>query len=681
MTDIIKITKCFTKNWKRILLLFLLLNLHQTSAVIQCAIISKPLGKLKYKVRKIDCEPGTHLIPFSQTISFTSTNTISTTEDVKTGSAVYFEYTNEEFFKLKKSEIQNRRKIRGAPLIIGAWTLYLAVATMTVMLGIGINSGVSNYYKPYRVLQIPPTQLDNSYEEIIAKKDAEFKFNQSLIVINHSINLEGLRLGLITTPSHKNTPVKKKPVCQKKKATTSTSQSQTKTDNSKSVSQGQGGRPPPTRPPNITKRPPLPALVINIDDEEDDDVMEITNDSSSPNEPLSSSPDFEDDIQYIETTEVEISEQNEIHVELPVNAAFLALQCQPSTSTGIYEQATSAAPSRASSVHTVISLASTLSQASIGNSIPEVTLAIPVSRPNPGQLTSPLPRIPVIPSADHWNGLEWGTRESRITDTCNHDSFLSHCIYLQRSDPSYFARNLNLINSNTENTIKSIVTMYRRQNANSGTLSLHAHNAWRNLLISDPRNQGLYQPDRSNVISMAGSASTTVVRPLQDSSLLWFLHQCRCPRDSADLVEQDTFSAEDLRKINDNTYDSKKSTKKCKKCGELFNSNNRPLVAPTTWVHHFHTHPDNQDIHAYPRSLTFTDITTGDPVFFELGFITFTSAVTTTLRHQTSVHLIGGVNGIFRYYNGMTKFGELQDIPSDIKSSKYEMTYVVYFRK
>jgi hypothetical protein len=29
----------------------------------------------------------------------------------------------------------------------------------------------------------------------------------------------------------------------------------------------------------------------------------------------------------------------------------------------------------------------------------------------------------------------------------------------------------------------------------------------------------------------------------------------------------------------------------------------------------------------------------------------------------------------------MTKFGELQDIPSDIKSSKYEMTYVVYFRK
>jgi hypothetical protein len=65
-------------------------------------------------------------------------------------------------------------------------------------------------------------------------------------------------------------------------------------------------------------------------------------------------------------------------------------------------------------------------------------------------------------------------------------------------------------------------------------------------------------------------------------------------------------------------------------------------------------------------------------VDFELGFITFTSYSTQSFGHQTSVH---NIDGTLHYYNGKQNHGELQNIPANIMSDKFEMGQVYYFHK
>ena len=65
-------------------------------------------------------------------------------------------------------------------------------------------------------------------------------------------------------------------------------------------------------------------------------------------------------------------------------------------------------------------------------------------------------------------------------------------------------------------------------------------------------------------------------------------------------------------------------------------------------------------------------------VEFELGFISFTAYQTQAFGHQTSVH---NIDGTLRYYNGMQNDGDLQNIPANIMTDKFEMDQVYYFRK
>jgi hypothetical protein len=183
----------------------------------------------------------------------------------------------------------------------------------------------------------------------------------------------------------------------------------------------------------------------------------------------------------------------------------------------------------------------------------------------------------------------------------------------------------------------------------------------------------------SNVINMASSQSITIHRHLSESSRVWFLHSCDCATDQTDPIDDDQYTTEELQQLNNNQFvSSKKSNKKCKSCKKSFAPNPTPVISPATWFHAFRTPTQGQNIHDFPQTLSFRDISTNEMVEFELGFISFTSYSTQSFGHVTSVH---NIDGTLRYYNGMQNHGELQNIPVNIMSDKFEMDQVYYFRK
>jgi hypothetical protein len=177
---------------------------------------------------------------------------------------------------------------------------------------------------------------------------------------------------------------------------------------------------------------------------------------------------------------------------------------------------------------------------------------------------------------------------------------------------------------------------------------------------------------------MASSPAITIHDHLSDSSRVWFLHSCACANDQTDLIDNDEYTTTDLQQLNNNQYvSSKKSNKKCKSCKKPFAPNPTPVISPATWFHAFRL-LQGQNIHDLPQSLSFRDITTNEMVEFELGFISFTAYQTQAFGHQTSVH---NIDGTLRYYNGMQNDGDLQNIPANIMTDKFEMDQVYYFRK
>ena len=171
---------------------------------------------------------------------------------------------------------------------------------------------------------------------------------------------------------------------------------------------------------------------------------------------------------------------------------------------------------------------------------------MPALRQNPG--SAPRSEVPYLDPAvsfssavEYWMPFPWGTVDSGITNTCAFDSFLAHLVWMHRRDPTYFVRNLNLVNSRAEQAVKAVVNLYWRQLPvpSAENLSTRAHFIWRDMLLQDRSQQRpLYGLQRDpatgkTFVNMAGGHLTSALTPLSDSSLMWFVHSCDC-RESAD---------------------------------------------------------------------------------------------------------------------------------------------------
>ena len=637
-------------------------------ANIQCAIISKFINDHQYRIRPIRCKPGWHVFPTAQLqkVQFIESNIVNTEVNVKIGSVVHFRYSQES--QSKQVAVYNR-KIRGIPLI-PAWAAYFTFATMVTLIGIVIQESSGRFALPETHILVPDNYYDNTYNNIVNKHNTIYNENNTQVIIHYKPDPQH---PIAVAPTKKTTPAKSGTTCSgvSKKSGPFVVSSTGSVDKTLSRGKGRGrGDQPPTKPPFNYKKVPDDKIAFDTDEEDDSD-----NDVTI----------IDNDVTILEDNEVEIISYNEFHLPASVGSVITVTQCQPSTSSQASASAASAsaAPvSRASSVSSVLTIDSSSSEASANAPLTHLSISLPTVRANAGvaepQIGSPV--FAPIPAEFHWNGLIWGTTGSGITNTCNYDSFLSHLIYLGRRDPTYFARNLNLIDSIAEEAVRSVTNFYRSLHPNNLRYSYLSHMQWRNSLVNPLLDRPANFPADpvDNVINMASSPAITIHDHLSDSSRVWFLHSCACANDQTDLIDNDEYTTTDLQQLNNNQYvSSKKSNKKCKSCKKPFAPNPTPVISPATWFHAFRL-LQGQNIHDLPQSLFFRDITTNEMVEFELGFISFTAYQTQAFGHQTSVH---NIDGTLRYYNGMQNDGDLQNIPANIMTDKFEMDQVYYFRK
>jgi len=325
---------------------------------------------------------------------------------------------------------------------------------------------------------------------------------------------------------------------------------------------------------------------------------------------------------------------------------------------------------------------------------------MPALRQNPG--SAPRSEVPYLDPAvsfssavEYWMPFPWGTVDSGITNTCAFDSFLAHLVWMHRRDPTYFVRNLNLVNSRAEQAVKAVVNLYWRQLPvpSAENLSTRAHFIWRDMLLQDRSQQRpLYGLQRDpatgkTFVNMAGGHLTSVLTPLSDSSLMWFVHSCDC-RESADPSSR--FSqvvAADIWKVTTGVYDTPKSKLKCRACQEPFDSHHRPLVAPSTWFVHFPVWDGQNarppfELSDLPTILYLTELRTGNEITFQLGYVGYATSGTprNPLTHVTSIHYIGRD---YYWYDGMVDSGTLHQMEDAYQEAPAHMgdpQYVVYFR-
>jgi len=325
---------------------------------------------------------------------------------------------------------------------------------------------------------------------------------------------------------------------------------------------------------------------------------------------------------------------------------------------------------------------------------------MPALRQNPG--SAPRSEIPYMDPAvsfssavEYWMPFPWGTVDSGITNTCAFDSFLAHLVWMHRRDPTYFVRNLNLVNSRAEQAVKAVVNLYWRQLPvpNAENLSTRAHFIWRDMLLQDRSQQRpLYGLQRDpatgkTFVNMAGGHLTSALTPLSDSSLMWFVHSCDC-RESADPSSR--FSqvvAADIWKVTTGVYDTPKSKLKCRACQEPFDSHHRPLVAPSTWFVHFPVWDGQNarppfELSDLPTIMYLPELRTGNEITFQLGYVGYATSGTprNPLTHATSVHYIGRD---YYWYDGMVDSGTLhlmEDAYQEAPAHMGDPEYVVYFR-
>jgi hypothetical protein len=293
------------------------------------------------------------------------------------------------------------------------------------------------------------------------------------------------------------------------------------------------------------------------------------------------------------------------------------------------------------------------------------------------------PEPPTYTPATFWKGLIWSGGSGGISQTCNQDSFLSHVVYLARFSQGYFRKNLHLKEDRGEAAVLGITSsefdwMTAQQHSD------RAHRAWCNVAFDS--SAGIAEGDTS-ILDVRGCEASNVFAHLKMSSQIWFVHSCGCqvsthvPASSAKVAWNPTTLNNLNAKTATTTLVTHKSKKKCKTCSKNFLFQ-RAIVAETTWFHSFDIEGQSNDIYAYPLTLEFQTIgssSSSSYTKFDLAYFTYSSkGAHGTLTHQVSIHWIFARG--YMFYDGMSQSGQLQPIPSNIKTDYY-INSVTYFKR
>lgn len=641
---------------------------HPTT-VLNCDVVIDHYTNNSYLLEPVRCPDYNQFkLTEFQIVKVSSNNVLFTQHEVKPGTLVLITYEENQIQRLKRGGIfqdLSNRGINGPKDLIFTAFLYLLSPS-----------------NPYSKVN------DDVQNE---KKKEENQFESHLPPVNKN------PFGPFYYPPARSVPPKRSSTTTSQNSNTKKQCSASKSDNVSRyylvngqwiIQTPSGNPPPPTPPPNGSKKIPDDKYVVDEDDDDDEDELRIISLGDEDEEVEVISEEISTNIvMQDDNDDVQILNENEIYISVREGDVMTSIECQPSTSSG-FSAAVLPGESRPSSrAGSMITIGSSSSEASIG--LPPIRVALPAVRPNAGFVTGIQIVRRAIPESQQWMGLHWGTEASGITNTCNFDSFLSHVIFMARSRPDYFLRNLNLVNSIFERSIATIADSARAQQRRTlpAVFSKATHQLWLDTLTDRRlRNPKKFVKSQQKVVNMVGTSDENVFIPLRDSSLVWFLHACHCLSDSADEMDQLTsWSAENLNRLNTNSYNSKKSSKKCKRCKNTFNSNQSPAVSTATWFHSFRI-PESVPSSSYtdyPLTLNFIDIQTREPVIFDLGFF----GLSTRFRmdnnqrpivgHATSIHRIGNT---FQYYNGMQNNGYLQPIPNNLVAN-LDLDFVVYFRR
>jgi len=369
---------------------------------------------------------------------------------------------------------------------------------------------------------------------------------------------------------------------------------------------------------------------------------------------------------------IDLTKDDEIHINV-----------LPSTSYTLTTFAVVPPQSTASSSDVVFDVSSTESEESGDDNLQNVLFT--ESRQQPFVDIHPEWRDPIIARGSEWFPVQWGKSSSSVTNTCHIDSFLSHIVYLARSRPGYFRVNLNRASSHVENTLVAIAELAVRPPRNPATsFSDQIHRLW---VLGSPTTFPALED--TETIDIRSDEHQSVFGPLHHSSLLLFLHQCNCGT-TGNKHDKKKWTPAQLESFGSSvpvggvSLITKKEEKRCKTCKVNFKFD-RVLVPETTWIHSFdvqpgHTHDE------FPTVITFYSIESGEPVLFDLAYISYGSRgpiehgnrfASNILLHHVSVHRIGSS---YRFFDGMIDRGALRLVPSSIDGT-YEMRNVVYIRR
>ena len=688
-------------------LVFLILKFEVCDTYITCAVVKRKVEDHTFVFQPKQCPPGKTEFSIAEVFKFYKEDEVTTALELKVGQTIYIRIDESELSNFKKQNPQffDNRDKRGIQFFWLPFVLFSASTAVAIYGGIVWNDNF-DYHKPHYVIN-NPDKLDDTYIKLLEKQDALANFNNTL---SHAINHLAVLNGPHYVAPKRSAPAKNTNNKRNKQCASSHSGKVYKVENFLSGKQNvvsPGGQPPPTPSPNFQKKLPDDAIIFLNEDGEEEDVIDVdlsVEEIENPNEMVLRDENFE----------VEIINQNEIHLELAPSSSSSVIRvthCQPSTSNAKYNIAIPNTSGRHYDAegYEILTLSTSSSEEELEPLIPSIQLALPPTLPKPGTVRTPQISRPPIPDDLQWIGLVWGTRSSGITNTCNFDSFLSHITYLARRHQFYFERHLNLVDSNFENAVRTISRLATEQNINHFTYSRRAHQIWRDALSDPSRTNPTQFPisgEPPGVVDMAGSSYENVVVPLTDSSTVLFFHHCECKNEentnfetSANEIEQfKVWTAEDLRDVNEGTYKTKKTKKRCKKCKSQFKSNLGAGVSTATWVHSFAT-PDVANFREYPETMTFLNIQTGQRIYFDIGYYSFTTRMPYELKiGEKSLRLrkrpfvlnnsviLGHTVSIQRverelvFYDGMQKEGNHQPIPSNLHD-KYRMNYVVYFKQ
>ena len=282
-------------------------------------------------------------------------------------------------------------------------------------------------------------------------------------------------------------------------------------------------------------------------------------------------------------------------------------------------------------------------------------------------LMSPLVRPMDIGHVYPIMGLSWENADYK--NTCHLDSFLTFLKLNALTHPKLMICNLRLKDDDVENCIRGIINGYVYSRRDPVSLNLIqdplARIAWvRNVMGIPPR--------RDTKIDLRSTQNDSVFRHLLKSMEFYWVYQCACGRQFDKVTSLFVNCAGDLTSMF-NTREpitGPRYQKVCKRCRSLqwFNGFQVPQ---TTWLLKIVCQNPKFDCINCPPFITMGAAT------FKLGYVTYTNEVSSTMGHQTSMHLI---KDQWYHFDGLNYHGKLMKVSDPELAAQYTPTEIVYYK-